>query len=40
MNATLTILTDLVHDAAHPLSGARQDYDPLLELMETHRWCC
>jgi erythromycin esterase-like protein len=33
MNATLTILTDLVHDAAHPLSGAARDYDPLLELI-------
>src|SRR5579864_2106376 len=33
MNATLTILTDLVDDAAHPLSGAARDYDPLLELI-------
>jgi len=33
MNATLTILTDLVHDAAHPLSGATHDCDPLLELI-------
>lgn len=33
MNATLTILTDLVHDAARPLTGAAEDYDGLLDLV-------
>ena len=33
MNATETILLDLVRDAAHPLTGSAQDYDPLLELI-------
>ncbi len=33
MNATLTILMDLVHGAACRLTGAAQDYDPLLELI-------
>jgi hypothetical protein len=33
MNATLTIMPDLVHDAACPLSGADRDYVPLLELI-------
>ncbi len=33
MNATLSMLTDLVHDAAHALTGAAGDYDPLLDLI-------
>jgi len=33
MNATQTIITDLVHDAAEPMTGAAQDYDALLELV-------
>jgi erythromycin esterase-like protein len=33
MNATLTILTDLIHEAAHPLMGAATDYDQLFDLI-------
>ena len=33
LDATLTIVTDLVRDAAHPLTGADADYDPLLNLI-------
>src|SRR5579864_6093309 len=33
MNATETMLTDLVRDAALPLTGAAEDYDPLLNLI-------
>jgi erythromycin esterase-like protein len=38
MNATETILTDLVHDAALPLTGGAQDYDPLLHLIGDARF--
>jgi len=38
MNATETILLDLVRDAAHPLTGSAQDYDPLLELIGDARF--
>jgi erythromycin esterase-like protein len=33
MNATLSSLTDLIHEAVHPLTGAATDYDPLLDLI-------
>ncbi len=33
MNATLSILTDLIYDSAHPLTGAATDYDPLLDMI-------
>src|SRR5579862_4511475 len=33
LDATLTIVTDLVRDAAHSLTGADADYDPLLNLI-------
>jgi erythromycin esterase-like protein len=33
IDATLPILTDLVHDAASPLVGASADYDRLLEFI-------
>jgi len=38
MNATETILTDLVRDAAVPLIGSAGDYDPLLELIGDARF--
>lgn len=38
MNATLNVLSDLVHDAAHPLTGAADDYDRLLELIGDARF--
>lgn len=38
MNATETILLDLVRDAADPLTGSAQDYDPLLELIGDARF--
>ena len=38
MNATETILTDLVHDAAIPLAGAAQDHDTLLDLIGDARF--
>jgi erythromycin esterase-like protein len=37
MNETTTMLTDLVHDAAHPLTGSMEDYDPLLSLIGDSR---
>jgi erythromycin esterase-like protein len=33
LDATLSIVADLVHDAARPLTGAGTDYDPLLDLI-------
>lgn len=33
LEATLPIVTDLVRDAARPITGARSDYDPLLEFI-------
>jgi erythromycin esterase-like protein len=33
LDATLPIITNLVRDAAHLLTGARQDYDRLLEYI-------
>ena len=30
---TAVLLTDVVHEAAHPLSGAIDDYNPLMELI-------
>jgi erythromycin esterase-like protein len=38
MNATLTLLKDLIHDTAHPLVGAAQDYEPLLRLVGNARF--
>ena len=38
MNATETILIDLVRDAALPLTGSARDYDPLLELIGDARY--
>jgi len=38
LDATLPIVTDLVRDAAHPLTGAGADYDPLLELIGDARF--
>ncbi len=38
IDATLSILTDLVHDAAHPLTGSTGDYDSLLELVGDARF--
>jgi hypothetical protein len=32
-DATLPIITDLVHDAAQALTGARADYAPLMEFI-------
>src|SRR6516164_6875753 len=37
-DATLPIITDLVHDAAHALRGARADYDPLMEFIGDARF--
>lgn len=33
LDATLPIVTDLVHDAASPMTGSSADYDPLLEFI-------
>lgn len=33
LDATLPIVTDLVRDAAHPLTGSHEDYDPLLDFI-------
>jgi hypothetical protein len=33
LGATLSIVTDLVRDAARPLPGDTADYDPLLEFI-------
>jgi erythromycin esterase-like protein len=38
MNATDLLVTDLVHDAAIPLTGAPQDYQPLLDLIGDARF--
>jgi len=38
VNATETILTDVVHEAAVPLEGSLKDYDPLLELVGDARF--
>jgi erythromycin esterase-like protein len=38
LDATLPIVTDLVRDAAHPLTGASADYDPLLEFIGDARF--
>ena len=38
LDTTLPIVTDLVRDAAYPLTGARQDYDPLLEFIGDARF--
>src|SRR5271166_897417 len=37
-SATLTIVTDLVRDAAHPLTGSRTDYDHLLDFIGDARF--
>ncbi len=37
-NATLPIVADLVRDAAHPLTGAREDYDSLLDFIGDARF--
>jgi erythromycin esterase-like protein len=31
IDATQSIVTDLVREAAHPLTGSATDYDPLFE---------
>jgi erythromycin esterase-like protein len=36
--ATLPIITDLARDAAHELTGARSDYDPLLDFIGDARF--
>ncbi len=33
IDATLPIITDLVREAAHPLTGSQTDYDHLLEFI-------
>ncbi|HZO53476.1 MAG TPA: erythromycin esterase family protein [Bryobacteraceae bacterium] len=38
LNATLPIITDLVHDAALPLTGSPSDYDHLLEFIGDARF--
>lgn len=38
LQATLPIVTDLVRDAAHPLTSFHQDYDPLLEFIGDARF--
>jgi len=38
LDATLPIVTDLVRDAARPLTGANTDYDPLLEFIGDARF--
>ncbi|MGB6944853.1 MAG: erythromycin esterase family protein [Bryobacteraceae bacterium] len=38
LNATLPLVTDLVRDAAYPLTGFHQDYDPLLEFIGDARF--
>ena len=38
MNATETIVTDLIRDAAMPLTGSSHDYDPLLDIIGNARF--
>src|ERR1700693_6400624 len=38
LDATLSIVADLVRDAARPLTGAGTDYDPLLEFIGDARF--
>src|SRR5207253_508011 len=38
MRTTTTTLAHLVRQAAHPLTGAAQDYDPLLDLIGEARF--
>src|SRR6059036_1789640 len=38
VDTTITDLVDTVRHAAHPLVGAAQDYDPLLELIGDARF--
>ena len=38
IDATLPIITDLVRDSAHPLTGSSGDYDSLLELVGDARF--
>ena len=38
IDATLPIVSDLVRDAAHPLTGTATDYDPLLEMIGESRF--
>ncbi|MBD2242124.1 erythromycin esterase family protein [Nostoc sp. FACHB-888] len=37
-DATATQLTDALHEAAHPLTGTAQDYDPLMDLIGNARF--
>jgi erythromycin esterase-like protein len=37
-DATVTKLTDLVRQSAHPLTGSAQDYDPLMDLIGDARF--
>ena len=37
-STTETTLTELVHEAANPLMGAAQDYDPLIERIGAARF--
>ncbi|MDZ8183777.1 MAG: erythromycin esterase family protein [Nostoc sp. ChiSLP02] len=37
-DATTTELTDALHQAAHPLTGGPQDYDPLMDLIGNARF--
>jgi erythromycin esterase-like protein len=38
LDATLTLITDLVKESAHPLTRSAGDYDPLLELIGNARF--
>ncbi|HEY9674615.1 MAG TPA: hypothetical protein V6D11_24465, partial [Waterburya sp.] len=38
LDATKTTLTDAVRKVAHPLTGAANDYEPLMELIGDARF--
>jgi erythromycin esterase-like protein len=37
-DTTLAVLTSAIRQAAHPLTGAETDYDPLMELIGDARF--
>jgi len=37
-NGTLSLITDLVRDSVHPLTGASTDYDSLLDFIDDARF--
>lgn len=39
LDATITNIVDGVRQYAHPLTGAAQDYDPLLNLIGEASYC-